>query len=239
MTVTLSVAIMAHPMRQMFIPDLLAALGDPDIPVVWDRWADRWDTGRRAMLAYDPACTHHVVIQDDVVPCRDLLEGLVKALERIPSNAPLCGYVGRYKPPPPFLLDAIETASREAASYLTMHTLNWGPLIAVPTDAIPAMIAHGDELPTISNYDRRLSRYWELDRGVRVWYTWPSLVDHRESPSVVPGRPMARPGHPGGRVADHFLGRDRSALKVNWDGPVVNAAGGLLPEITIDRRREQ
>ena len=147
--------------------------------------------------------------------------------------------MGRYRPRLPFLADAVTTADGMKASFLTMHTLNWGPLVVVPTEAIDAMVAHCDTLTTIPNYDRRLSRYWELERGVRVRYTWPSLVDHRESPSVVPGRPMARPGHPGGRVAEHFLGRDRSALKVNWDGPVVNAAGGLLPEITIDRRGGQ
>lgn len=65
MTPTLSVAIMAHPKREAMVADLLTRL-DREVPVVWDQINDRHDTGARAMEAFDPACTHHLVIQDDV-----------------------------------------------------------------------------------------------------------------------------------------------------------------------------
>ena len=48
--ITLSAAIMAHPKRRAFVPELLDWLGDPTIPVIYDRKSDRWDTGRRSML---------------------------------------------------------------------------------------------------------------------------------------------------------------------------------------------
>jgi hypothetical protein len=68
MSVTLSVAIMAHPKRAALVDGILARLDRDDVPVIWDEQGSRWDTGRRAMLAYDPSCTHHVVIQDDIIP---------------------------------------------------------------------------------------------------------------------------------------------------------------------------
>jgi hypothetical protein len=159
--------------------------------------------------------------------------GLPGVLRRIPPDAPLCGYIGRYEPPLPFLAEAIEAANVQRASFITMHTLNWGPFIVVPTAAIKDMVAYGDKLTNIPNYDRRLSRYWEIERGMRVWYTWPSVVDHRQSPSLVPGRPMARRGSPGGRVADRFMGRDYPLTSCSWYGPVIHAAGGTLKALTV------
>jgi hypothetical protein len=192
--------------------------------VAWDQGEGRWDTGRRAMLAHDPDCTHHVVIQDDIIPCRDLLAGIETALACVGENVPLCGYVGHYRNRIPLISDAVYMADAERASFVTMHTLNWGPCIVVPTAFIPDMIDYCDQLTHIPNYDRRLSRYWENERHTRIWYTWPSLVDHRrDEPSTVPGRIHAKSD---GRTASRFLGRDRSALDVDWTGPVVHAAGG-------------
>jgi hypothetical protein len=223
--ITLSASIMAHPKRAAFIPELLEWLGDFGIPVVWDERNDRWDTGRRSMLAYDPACSHHAVIQDDVLPCKDLLAGLTKALEYAPADAPVCGYVGAKRPNAPLVNAAVLSAAAQKASWITMHTLNWGPLICVPTNIIPEMIAYCDPLTTIANYDRRLSRYWELRRGVRIWYTWPPLVDHRDGPSMVEGRvnTVHHSSGRGCRVAHSFIGQDRSALDCDWTGPVVHA----------------
>ena len=70
--ITLSVSMMAHPKRAAQVEGILAQLDRKDVEVVWDERENRWDTGRRSMLAYDPRCSHHAVIQDDVLVCRDL-----------------------------------------------------------------------------------------------------------------------------------------------------------------------
>lgn len=223
--ITLSAVMMAHPKRAGQVREITEELGQ-DIPVIWDEINNRWDTGRRSMLAYDPACSHHMVIQDDVLVCRDLIEGVKRALEHVPADAPLCGYVGRVRPNKAQVYEAVDRAYAVGASFLTMHTLNWGPLIVVPTNIIDEMIAHCDPLP-VPNYDKRLSRYWELKRHVRVWYTWPNLVDHRDGPSLIPGRiGTDRANNHKSRTAHHFLGCDRSALDVDWTGPVVHAGAG-------------
>ena len=220
--VSLSVAMMAHPKRADQVKTILAQL-DRETPVVWDERDSRWDTGKRAMLAYDPACTHHAVIQDDVITCRDLFAGLTAALAHVPDDVPVCGYVGRVRPYARLVTSAAIQAQATGASWLTMHTLNWGPLIAVPTDSIPEMIAYSDKLKDVPNYDRRLSRFWELERKVPIWYTWPSVVDHADGPSLVPGRIATdRATRIHTRVAHTFLGADRSALAVDWSGPAID-----------------
>lgn len=230
----LSAVIMAHPKRAEQVEHLRAQLGD--LPVVWDEKQDRWDTGKRAMLAYDPACTHHLVIQDDVLPCRDLLAGVKVALEHVP-DATLCLYVGRRRPHAHAVSRACAQADRLRAAFITMHTLNWGPGIAVPTAAIDEMVAYSDKLTEIKNYDRRLSRYWECEAKVRIWYTWPSLLDHADGPSLVHGRVGTDREHGRiSRVAHRFIGESVSALSVDWSGPVYDAEGPFGPGQTQPSR---
>jgi hypothetical protein len=225
--IRLSVAMMAHPKRAAQVKWILGRL-DRECTVVWDEKGDRWDTGRRAMLAYDPKATHHAVIQDDVIVCRDLCAGLERALVRVPTGSPLCGYVGKVRPSAETVRACVEKAQAEQASWITMHTLNWGPLVVVPTACIPEMVAYCDTLRRVPNYDRRLSRYFELQRGIRTWYPWPSLVDHADGPSIVRGR-MGTDRARGNstRIAWNFIGEEASALELDWGGSVIDADPAL------------
>lgn len=223
----LSVAMMAHPRREASVDRMLAAL-DRDCLVVWDRYNDRHETGRRAMLAYDPAAEYHAVIQDDLLVCRDLFAGLERALEVLPADTPLSAYTGAVRPYKRQINRALSRQHRPV-SWLVMDGINWGPLLVVPTSHIPAMVDYYDSLVGVPNYDRRVSRYWRLRRGSDVWYTWPSLVDHADGPSLVEGRSgTARDGGGHPRVAHTFLGEDRSALDVDWTGAAVPVTTTLI-----------
>lgn len=207
----ISTAIMAHPKRAEYIPGLLEALG-PGVEVVWDEHNDRWDTGRRSLLAYDPAASHHLVVQDDAIVCADLVAGLEAGLERVPDGSPVGLYVGSVRPWKARIQQLVDSA--DGASWVTMSRLLWGVGVVVPTDQIPDMVEFCDRRHHEANYDLRLAK-WFMFRGVRTWYTWPSLVEHRDGPSLVYGRN-------GGRHAHRFLGADRSALNIDWSGPVVD-----------------
>ena len=64
-------------------------------------------------------------------------------------------------------------------------TLYWGLAIAVPTQRVAEMIVACDAMTDIaSTYDDpRISR-WAAKRHIPTWYPLPSLVDHREGPSI-------------------------------------------------------
>jgi hypothetical protein len=208
---TLSAAIMAHPSRADMVDELLSTLDRP-VKVVWDEKQDRHDTGIRAMEAFDPSCSHHLVIQDDVLPCADLLAGTERALKYVPQDVPLSLYLGRVKPFRHAVTAAVSKA--HGASWITMNGIYWGPGIVLPTAVIPEMSAWFRRA-TVTNYDRRMSRWFE-SRKIRCWYTWPSLVDHRGDESLVKGHGPGRHAH---RV---HVG---SALDVDWTGPVVEMQG--------------
>lgn len=207
--VRLSAAVMAHPSRAPLVDELLGWLDRP-VEVVWDRRSDRWDTGRRAQLAYDPQATHHLVVQDDAIVPPDLCAGLERALLYTPPDAALCLYIGRVRPHAGRIARAVQRAN--GCSWITMRDLHWGVGIVLPTPIIEACIKTQDRAVSIAQYDRRISR-WLVQQRIPVWYPWPSLVEHRDTMSLI--------GHGEGRHAHEFLGRETSVLDADWSGPVL------------------
>lgn len=207
---TLSCAVMAHPKRQAMVDELVEWLDRP-VDVVWDRRNDRHDTGGRAMAAYDPDCTHHLVIQDDVVPCRDLIAGAERAITHTPGDVPVSLYVGRVRPFAAAVQHAVEQAVD--ASWIVMDGIYWGPAVILPTNVIDEML-ETYRRSKVTNYDRRMSTWFEA-RKTPCWYTWPSLVDHRGDASIA--HPSAKPG----RRTHDFLGADETALECDWGRGVV------------------
>lgn len=209
MTVRVSLAVMAHPKRKRFVDELVPTL-DREPEVVWDRNNDRWDTGRRSLLAYDRAATHHLVVQDDAIVSRDLVAATERAAA-VAGERPMALYIGRGRPYRGLVSQANLGAERAGATWIEMHGPWWGVAIVLPTVHIPEVVKWGDGRPDVANYDKRISR-WYGQEGIRCWYTVPSLVDHRrvaENPSLIPGRS-------GNRYAHTFIGQDRSGLEVEW-----------------------
>lgn len=204
--VRLSVSVMAHPARTAYVPELLETL---DVPatVVWDERSDRWDTGRRAWLAHDPGATHHLVLQDDALPCRDLSAGLSKALEHVPEN-PVGLYVGTARPANQLMGAMVSHATRTDSAFLSGEGPWWGVGVAMPTAFIEPMLAWCDA-QKIEAYDRRIASYFKAC-GIRCFYTMPSLVDHRSGPSLIRSHDGAK------RRARRFIGSHASALDIDW-----------------------
>lgn len=214
----LSAVIMAHPDRREQAEAVRARLDRP-APIVWDEVHNVWDTGRRAMLAFDPAADYHAVIQDDVLVPRDLLAGMERALEYVPEGSPLGGYLGMIRPCPYGVAEATKRADREGASWIVFPEPIWGPLICVPTACIEEMVQFCDGLD-MRNYDLRVSRYFK-EKGVDVWFPWPSIVDHADGPSLIIGRSATDRRTGRTRIAYRFCGEETSLLDVDFSGPVV------------------
>lgn len=217
--VRLSVAVMAHPKRARYVEHLLPRLDVEDPPVVWDRFNDRWDTGRRALMSYEPDATHHLVVQDDAVPCRDLVQGCARLLEHVPPEAPVGLYVGyaRTQPWRFSMVPLINLAGRRRAAFLIFEGPWWGQSLIVPTADVPDIVSFGDRHPEIENYDHKIAN-WYARQNIECWYTMPSLVSHRtDGPSLVPGRGNGRR-----RVSAWFHGQQNSALNIDWSKTTIH-----------------
>jgi hypothetical protein len=208
----LSVKIMAHEKRAHLVPDLVERLGLTDDDVIWDRRNDRWDTGRRAWEAIDHTADWGMVVQDDALPCSDLITGMEKALERVPDNVLVTPYIGTRRPSRGKIDRVVQEAAAAKAAFIEMPSLNWGVAITAPTRIIDGMLPWCD-VQQYPNYDRRIGRYAIDVMRMNTWCTFPSLVDHLDIPSLI--------GHGDGRVAHHFIGAETSALSVDWDAGSV------------------
>lgn len=205
---TVAGVVMAHPKRRAWAEELSSELG---LPIVWDQVNDRHDTGLRCIEAgIGAAASHWLVIQDDAVVCRDLVDG-VEAAVAVSGNRVVGLYVGNTRPQTGRVEKFVAAARANGSSWLEAPGPWWGVGVVIPV-AYLADLADRFARSTEENYDRRIEK-WVERTGVGCWYTIPSLIDHRhgeENPSLVHGR-----GHEG-RRARYFIGADGSALSVDW-----------------------
>jgi hypothetical protein len=214
--VKLSASIMAHPDRAEHVEALLSALDRP-VPVSWDDEgkpsgnSDRvWRNARRGWELADPAADFHVLIQDDAMPCADLLAGLERGLEFVPADATLSLYLGTSRTVPIRWESMARAADSAGAAWVRSDRVLWGVALCLPVRLIPEMIGWADRKTGMPD-DMRVGAWTEQRRG-EVWYTWPSLVDHLPVPSLTKHRASDR------RARRHH---DGSALDITWSGPVV------------------
>jgi hypothetical protein len=217
--VKLSASIMAHPDRADLVAELQLSLGQvpAPVPVAWDDEGppsgnvDRgWRTARRGWELADPGADFHLLLQDDAMPCRDLLAGLERALEHVPPDAVVSAYLGQGGAIGQRWDRVATDAARRGAAWVVSGKLMWGVGIVLPVRLIPEMIERANRAAGVPD-DMRVCGWIERRRG-EVWYCWPSLVDHRAVPSLTKHRAANR------RAWQHHPG---SALDLNWAGPVV------------------
>lgn len=212
----LSASIMAHPDRAECVADLLDTLGRP-VRVHYDTEgpasgnADRgWRTARGGWVMHDPDADFHLLLQDDALVSHHLLTGLEVALEYVPPDAVISPYLGKGGATPHRWRRMAADADRLGASWVVSSKLMWGVGIILPVARIPEMIDRADRMAGITD-DMRVAGWAERSR-TEVWYTWPSLVDHRAVPSLTKHNAKDR------RAERHHMA---SALDLDWRGPVV------------------
>lgn len=200
------VEIIAHTSRMEMAHNLQSSLGTGNV------WVDsgflgEWKNHLRAWQhASMSDADYAIVLQDDAIPINDFLSHVEKAVEKRPDEL-ISLYVGTHRPWKHETLEAVAQADDVQASWLTARTLLWGVGVVLPTRLIPEMLegCSKSRLP----YDQRLG-VWIEKSGRKVYYTWPSLVDHADAPTVAHKGPQPEP-----RVA-HRVGVP------NWSDRVVN-----------------
>jgi hypothetical protein len=235
--VRLAGAIMHHPSRGYLPPRLLTAMGaDPRVRyvrVITDPDPDThkarrshdgtiqtamnvspWRTYQACLAAMPEWCTHYLILQDDVLPCRRFLWAAVEAIRHRPTdiisffvsdlahasattlvaNAGLCQAWSPLHPNEPFVPTLALAYPRELAA----------DLAAAPEGVVDRPIADDS---VVGDWRKRL----RLD----VWLTVPSLVQHDEdAPSVLLGHRESRP-----RYASCFIG--------SWSPTLIDWTKGL------------
>lgn len=208
MNVRLSISVMAHPAREEAADILARQVG---ARVTWDRCRDEWETGARALAAYDRFATHHIVLQDDAVPVPDFRQHAAAAIAEHPESL-ISFYLGKSRPPhmQRRIIRATLTADEQSAAWVSSDRLLHGVGIAIPVADIDPLL-EWCRIPNLP-YDDRIGAWYRMQRRP-VLYTWPSLVDHADTETLVKhldGQPRDQP-----RIAW------RTGTPSTWDTDVI------------------
>ena len=180
-----SISIMAHPQRKAYIPYLESKLGK--VPIAWDEGRGIWDTCRRAWLMHDPLADYHIVVQDDALIGKDFMKQAAAIMKR---DLIYSFYIGR-----PRFINQILRAKSLKCTHLLKRNIHHEICLGFPTKRITPMIELCDALHADS--DRYINKYVTAN-NLKVWFTMPSLIDHRNEGSL------------------HTLNRGNYTAKATW-----------------------
>lgn len=181
---------MAHPKRKEWALDLEQKLKSQGaiVDITWDKINRQWETAERALLKGTES-HWHIVLEDDAIIGDNFYQNALKAISAVPEQSLISFYVGTHKPFGGQVTKAVEKAKNEGASWLSFRRLNWGVGIAIKGNHIIPMLekARRSHLP----YDEKIGLYYKsLYR--KVYYTFPSIVDHRDEPSINKNTPKGK-----------------------------------------------
>ena len=154
-----------------------------------------------------------IVVEDDALPIPDFTHQLDLALTAAPPDASIISlYLGKARPPQyqTHVATAVSHALDDNHAWIISRRLLSAVAVAIRTDLVASLAAH-------------LHRFRDLDidEAITGWagykhmtaYTMPSLVDHRDTPTIAyhrDGQPR-----PPGRTAYVVGGR------TNWNTPAT------------------
>ena len=202
--VTLQATIMTHPSRLAEAAALKEKL-HADVGMSVDQeMLGAWPNFRSICLSTSRYATHHLILQDDILPSADLLSTVLRVAYQ--NRAQIISLFGRRR--------VIERACERGDSWCVMNGLSWGQALCLPRLLIKPFVIWCDQnvRPEYKHDDARLSLY-ALHHDLDIWYTVPCLVEHLELPSIQ-GNPVRIGGKP--RTAKVFLGDGMSGMLIDW-----------------------
>ncbi|MFC6937660.1 hypothetical protein ACFQHO_50275 [Actinomadura yumaensis] len=184
--VRLSTVIMAHPARAALLPALIDACAGLAPRIVFDPDPagppSPLRTAKRAWAAVASGATHHLVLQDDVIPVAGFVEQVCRAIEAKPEhglalcvnwNSPHNSYYAR-------------RAAAVGSPWAPLSTTEWMPTLGLvlPADAALGLAAHLHRVPDdFVDEDEVVVEFCRI-RGLPVVAALPNLVDHAGVPSL-------------------------------------------------------
>jgi hypothetical protein len=171
-------------------------------------------------MIHDPrSLDHGLVIQEDVILCRNFVPALERIAHSQPEN-PVCLFLSYL--PPSIKMDALQ-AMKRGEVYIRARPAKFCPVVAVlwPIPAARRFLEwaeSGVKLPghpgNVRSDDACLGD-WIRRAKETVMIALPSLVEHPDTTESVKGRQNALWGRDRGRCALSFIG-DRDALTYDW-----------------------
>jgi len=123
------------------------------------------------------------VVEDDVLLVDNFHGHVEDALNHIPSPGILSLYAGYPRPAKDRVKKAIDAAVSEGKSFIRHNSLLWGLAVIMPSRLVPSMLDMVSRANHLE-YDQRFT-YWTTRKRIPVYYTVPSLVEHRDEPSLI------------------------------------------------------
>ncbi|GII77819.1 hypothetical protein Sru01_28010 [Sphaerisporangium rufum] len=181
-----SVAVMYHPDRADRIPRLAEAcrplrpvpVPDPDP----GSFPSPLRTAKRAWQAYDPAATHHLVLQDDVLPVPGFAGHLLAAVDARPDDV-LALYTHWNSP---YNSYAVRQAAAAGAAWARLVPGEWAPAqgLLLPVKLAADLAGYLAAVPDEVRDDDTVIELFLREHDRCVLATVPHLLDHDETGSV-------------------------------------------------------
>lgn len=142
-----------------------------------------------------------LVCEDDAVPVQGFTQQLHAALNNSPSCLIVSLYLGTGRPPhhQNRIRDAVAKAHANDAAYIVDKHLLHAVAVAVKSELLPPMLKHVQRKKYLP-IDEAIGQFARTHKHM-IAYTFPSLVQHRDTPTVMKhrdGQPRSTP-----RVAWH------------------------------------
>lgn len=165
---------MAHPKRKALVESLLNQLKPMDIGVSFDQKNNIWDTCKRAWMLHDKNSDWHLVLQDDVILCKDFVIKVNDLIKKHGDNNNIFSlYLGnrdRFKKEVNKL--------RPNGGIVVKKNIHHEIALIFPTKKIIEMLNYCDSLnPTDDKVINRYVTYKNLD----VIIPLPNLINHRNN----------------------------------------------------------
>ncbi|MCC2333039.1 hypothetical protein [Cellulomonas wangsupingiae] len=184
--VALSTVVMHHPARADRVCALLSAVAPLATRVVVDPDPtgppSPLRTAKLAWAAVADGATHHLVLQDDIVPLRGFAAHVLNAVAGRP-DAGVTLYAHWKSPHNAYL---VRRAAVLGAPWARLCRVEWTPTLGLvlPADEARALAEYLSHLPDELLDDDDYVTPFCVERGLPVLATVPHLLDHGDAPSL-------------------------------------------------------
>lgn len=189
-----AIGVMSHPDREGWVRRLIDQQVADVVVTDHEGWGENVTGNLTWRLLSKTEAEWAIVLQDDALPIVDFREHASAALRLVPADVGVVSfYTGTSRPMriQAGLQEAIALADKEHASWLYYSYLLWGVAVAIRVVDLPDYLQWSDKRDDLL-YDDRIGK-WSAMRGKRVYYTHPSLVDHRDGPSLLNAHAVSLP----------------------------------------------